>query len=220
MSEGPHQFLFCYFCSTVFVPLFFLLTFLHLHLGSPRSPPIFVPLFLFCSFCSTDLFALALRVPITQCLRIPTNFYSAVFVLLTFLHLHLGSPRVTTNFYSADLFALALRVPKGPQQFLCHCFCSAVFVPLTFLHLHLGGSMSEGLHQILFHCFYSAVFVLLFLFCWPFCTCTWSPQESPPIFVLLTFLHLHLGSPRVTTNFCTTVFVQQFLFNWPFCTCT
>ena len=105
-------FLFCSFCSAIVVPLYFFryfcsaifcsvffvpLTFLHLHLGSPspngrESSPIFVPQFLFCRFCSADLFALALGVAVTQWPRVPTNFCSAIFVPLTFLHLHLGSP--------------------------------------------------------------------------------------------------------------------------------
>ena len=116
--------------------------------------------FLFCCFCSADLLALALRVPITQCLKVPTNFYSAVFVPLflfccfcstVFVPLtlfcwpfcHLGSPltqcpRVPTNFYSTMTFL------HCSHQFLFHCFCSAVFIPLTFLHLQLSG----GLHHL------------------------------------------------------------------------
>ena len=64
---------------------------------------------------SGDPFALVLRVPITQCPMVPTNFYSAVFV---------------PHFCSADLFALALEVPntqcpRVPTNF-CSCnFCSA-----------------------------------------------------------------------------------------------
>ena len=140
MAESPHQFLFCKFCSA---------DLLHLHL------PIFVPQFLFCwpfctctyqflfcNFCSADLFALALGVPFTQWPRVPTNFYcSTIFVLLTFLHLHLGSPS-----------------PNGQE-----------FPP---------------------------IFVPQYLFCWPFCTCTWGPR------------HPMAESPH------------QFLFHWPFCTCT
>ena len=141
----------------IFIPLFLfcifvLLTFLHLHLRFPtpnvqESPPIFVP-----HFCSTDLYALVLRVSITQCPMVPTNFYSAVFVPLflfrifvplTFLHLHLRSPTPNVqwsppifvpHFCSADLFALVLRVPitqcpMVPTNFYSALFCSAVFVP-------------------------------------------------------------------------------------------
>ena len=79
---------FAYFCSAIFVPL----TFLHLHLGSPspngqESYQFLFHQFLFHNFCSTDLFALALGVPVTQW------------------------PTVPTNFCSADLFALALSPP-------------------------------------------------------------------------------------------------------------
>ena len=68
---------------------------------------------------SGDPFALVLRVPITQCPMVPTNFYSAIFVPLflfrifvplTFLHLYLGSPLPMSN---------------GPHQFLFCYFCSA-----------------------------------------------------------------------------------------------
>ena len=189
------NFLFCYFCFTIFVPL----TFLHLHLGSAspngqESPPIFVlpdrcypfkvqtlseqslwnipfythliyvPQFLFCYFCSaifvpqffvllflfhyfcsTDIFALALGVPITQWPRVPINFCSAIFVPLTFCTCTYQF--LFLNFCSADLFALALTN-----------FCSAIFVLLPFLHLHLGSPSPNG-------------------------------QESPPIFVLQFLFH-------------------------------
>ena len=57
------------------------------------------------------LFALVLRIPITQCPMVPTNFYSAVFV---------------PHFCSTDLFALALEVantqcPRVPTNF-CSTF--------------------------------------------------------------------------------------------------
>ena len=88
VPEGPHQ-----FCSTVFIPLTFCTY------PSPNiqgSPPIFILLFLFCCFCSTDLFALALGVP-----EGPHQFCSMVFVSLTFLHLPITHClRVPSNFYS------------------------------------------------------------------------------------------------------------------------
>ena len=242
MFKGPHQFLFCCFCSTVFVLQF-----------------------LFCSFCSTDLLALALEVPegaqflfhsfwfhcpfcsCTWCpKRVPTNFYSTVLVLQFLFHWPFctctwglqGSPPifillfVFCSYCSADLFALALgfpttQCPRVPTNF---------YSTMTFLHYP---------HQFLFHCFCSAV-----LFCWPYCTCTWDPHhpmsEGPPIifilldfysavfvllfwsavFVPLTFLYLYLGSLRVPNNFCSTdLFTlalevpkgpHQFLFHWPF----
>ena len=80
------QFLFCYFCSAIFVLQLFVPLFLF-HwpfctcTWGPHHPMAESPhQFLFRNFCSADLFALAL-----------TNFCSAIFVPLTFLHLHLGS---------------------------------------------------------------------------------------------------------------------------------
>ena len=90
-------------------------------------------------------------------------------------------------------------------------FCSTVFVPL-----------------FLFHSFCSTIFVLqffipLFLFCWPFCTCTWGLRhpmvESPHQFLFHNFCSADLFA-LVLTNFCSIIFVPQFLFHWPFCTCT
>ena len=79
--------------------------------------------FWFHSFCSADLFALALGFPITQCPRVPTNFYSIV----TFLHCpyQFCSTVFVPQFCSADLIVLAPGTPtiqflRVPQQFL---FC-------------------------------------------------------------------------------------------------
>ena len=158
------QFLFCSFCSAIFVPLFLFHNFLFHN-------------FLFHNFCLADLFALALGVPVTQWPRVSTNFCSAIFVPLTILHLHLGSPSPNSQ-ESPPIFVLPDRCyPFKVQtlneqslwnipfythlifvlQFLFHyfcsaIFCSAIFVPLTFLHLHLGSPSPNG-------------------------------QESPPIFV-------------------------------------
>ena len=194
MSECPHQFLFCCFCSIVFVSLFLFRSFCcsDLFALEVRVPPHQLMSesphqFLFRCFCSPDHFALELN----QCTRVPTNFYStmtflhlrlgphhlmseclhqllfccfcsAVFVLLTFLHLHFGFLRVATNFCSTYLFVLALGVLKGPHQFFFHCFCSAdLFALGTYL-------MSESPHQFLFHYDLFALspplFVPLFLF--------------------------------------------------------
>ena len=119
-------FLFCYFCSAIFVPL----TFLHLHL------PIFVPLFLFRYFCSTG----------------------------AFLHLNLNQS-VFRYFCSAGAF-----------------FCSAIFVPLTFLHLHLPIFVPLFLFRY-------------FLFCWG-------------LFALKPHLPHYL-----IDNFCSTDSAHQFLFH-------
>ena len=187
----------------IFIPLFLfrifvLLTFLHLHLRSPtpnvqESPPIFVHFF--CSavfvphFCSADLFALVLRVPITQCPMVPTNFYSALFCSAVFV----------PHFCSADLFALVLRVPITQCPMVPTNFYSTVFVPLflfcifvllTFLHLHLRS---------------------------PTPNVQWSPPIFVPqflfrIFVPLTFLHLYLGSPLPSVQWSPPIFISAFLF--------
>ena len=229
------------FRSPIFVPL----TFSHLQLGSPspngrQCPPIFVPLTFF-------LFRPPIFVP-------PFLFHSPIFVWLTFLHLHLGYPSpngresppifvpqfLFCNFCSADVFALALTN-----------FCFAIFVsqflfccPFCTCTWHPRHLMAKSPHQFLFHNFCSAH---QFLFCWPFCTCIGIPITQwprvpanfcsthqflfrSPIFVLLTFLHLHLSIFVPLTNFCSadlfalalTNFCSayQFLFRWPFCTCT
>ena len=131
---------------------------------------IFVPLgpFLFCYFCST------------------------IFVLLTFLHLHLPifvllflvplflfrwglfalklhlPHYLIDNFCSADLFALALTI-----------FCSAIFVPL-----------------FLFCYFCSAIFH------WPFCTCTWGPHHPMADSAHQFLFRWPFCTCTVPTNFC------------------
>ena len=155
--------------------------------------------FWFHSFCFADLFALALGFPITQCPRVPTNFYS----ILTFLHCpyQFCSTVFVPQFCSADLIALALGTPtiqflRVPQQFLFCWFLFFYFV-LQFLSCSfcstdlfaLALGVPEGPHQ--------------------FCS---------TVFVLLTFLHLPIiQCPRVLTNFCSavfcsTVFCSAFLF--------
>ena len=123
--------------------------------------------FLFRNFCSTDLFCTC---------TYQFLFRSPIFVPLTFLHLHLGSPspngrQCPTNFCSADLFALAL------TQFLFCNFCSADLFALA-----LGSPSPNG-------------------------------RQCPPIFVLLTFLHLHCPHQFLFRHFC-----SAFLFRSPFCT--
>ena len=160
------QFLFCYFCSAIFCSaIFVLLTFLHLHLGSPspnsqESPPIFVPQFLFCYFCSAGAFLhlnpvyhitwqmLPLQSPnikwtksVKHPLLYPFNFCSAIFV-----------PQFLFRYFGSAIF------------------CSAIFVLLTFLHLHLGSPSPNGQES-------PPIFVPQFLFRWPFCTCTWGPRH-------------------------------------------
>ena len=158
--------------------------------------------FLFCCFCSTDLFALALP-----------NIQGSppIFIPLTFLHLHLGSPSpnvwvsppvfillfLVCSFCSADL---ALWVSEDSHQFLfCWPFCTYTYQclmvhtnfysALTFLHLRLG-SLSSNVWVS------PPIFIPLFLFC-SFC--------SPDLFALALWLS---EGPH------------QFLFHWPFCTCT
>ena len=149
---------FVYFCSAIFVPLFLF------RWGLFALKP-HLPHYLIDNFCSADLFALAL-----------TNFCSAIFVplflfcyfcsgaflhlnpiyhitwlifvLLTFLHLHLPI------FVPLFLFRWGL--------FLFYYFCSAIFVLLTFLHLHLPIFVP----LFLFCYFCSTIFVPL----GPFCT--------------------------------------------------
>ena len=108
--------------------------------------------FLFCSFCSADLFALALRVPNSQCLRVAWGPQGSplIFILLflfcwvfcTSTWYPQGSSQIFIPlFFSAGFvlqflfrwpFCTCTWVPKGPHQFLFH-----IFVPLTFLHLQL-----------------------------------------------------------------------------------
>ena len=200
--QGSSPILFCWpFCTCTWCP--------------EGSLPIFVPLFLFHSFCSVDLFELTFRVPVTQCARVPTNFYSTVFVLFTFLHLHLESPPPNVwgphqLLFHYNLFAVS--PPIFNLLFLFHCFCSAVFVPLTFLHLHLG-SLSPNVRvptnvysTVFVHCFCSTVFVPLFLF---HCFCS-TDLFALPLRVPVT------KCLRVPTNFYSTMTFlhcpQQFLF--------
>ena len=304
--------LFRYFCSAIFVPLFLFCWgfFLFRYFCSA----IFVPLFLFCYFCFADLFALALTnfcsaifVPLflfcwglfalkLKPIFVPlflfhyfcstgAFFCSAIFVLLTFLHLHLPI-FVLLFLFCWGLFALKLK-PIFVPLFLFHwglflfCyFCSAIFVLLTFLHLHLpifvplflfrwglfalkphlphylidNFCSADSVHQFLFSwpflLFRPPIFVPPFLFCSPifvpltfflFCPPIFVPPFlfhspifvlltfflfCPPIFVLLTFLHLHcphqflFGWLGIMNNFCSAIFVPPFLFHWPFCTWT
>ena len=163
------QFLFCYFCSTIFVSTW---AFLHLN-------PIYH--ILIDNFCSADLFALA-RLPILFlfcyfCSAIfvllgpffVPLFLFAIFVLLTFLHLHV------TNFvplflFHWGLFALILKTNLCSAQFL---FRWGTFFVLLFLFHYF---CSTDLFALALTNFCSAIFVLLFLFCYfwnllgPFCT--------------------------------------------------
>ena len=100
---------------------------------------------------SGDPFALVLRVPITQCPMVPTNFYSTVFV---------------PHFCSADLFALAPEVPNTQCPRVPTNFCSAIFVP----HFCSTDLFALVFRVPITQCpmvptnFYSTVLVPLFLF--------------------------------------------------------
>ena len=124
---------------------------------------------------------------------------------------------------------------ESPHQFLFRYFCSAG----AFLHLnpiyHITWQMlplqspnikwtKSVKHPLLYPFnFCSAIFVPQFfvpqfLFCWPFCTCTWGPHhpmaESPHQFLFCNFCSADLFAlalgvpvtqwPRVLTNFCST----------------
>ena len=200
-------FLFCSFCSAIFVPLFLFCW------GLFALKP-HLPHYLIDNFCSADLFALAL-----------TNFCSTtIFVWLGF-HLFLfhryfcsaGAFFCSTIFVPLGLFCSAiffhyfcwgLLFLFHWGLFLFRYFCStgaffgsAIFVPLTFLHLHLPIFVPLFLFRWgLFALKLKPIFVPLFLFCWGlFLFCYFCST----IFVLLTFLHLHLP-----------IFVPLFLFRW------
>ena len=133
--------------------------------------------FLFCYFFSTGPFLFR-------------YFCSAIFVPLTFLHLHLP---IFVPLFLFCYFCSAIFVPLGPFtlklkpifvplflfRYFCSTgafFCSAIFVLLTFLHFHLP------------------IFVLLFLFCWG-------------LFALKPHLPHYL-----IDNFCSADSAHQFLF--------
>ena len=158
-------FLFHYFCSAIFVPQFFVpqflfrnfcsADFLHLHLGSlspngQESPP---------EFYLIDVTLQSPNIKLTKSvehpLLYPSNFCSAVFVLLflfcyfcsavfvlLFLFRYFCSAIFVPQFFvplflfhyfcSADLFALALGVPVTQWPRVPTNFCSTIFV-LQFL---------------------------------------------------------------------------------------
>ena len=103
----------------------------------------------------------------------PPNFCFTVFVPLTFLHLHLGSPSPNVQ-GSLPIFIPLWTFCTVSTNFV-PLFLFHSFVLLTLLHLHLGPPQSNfwGSPNNFYSAdFYSAIFVLHFLFCWPFCTCT------------------------------------------------
>ena len=209
VTQNNEKFLFCHFCSAAFV----LLTFLHLHLGFPspngqESLPIFVlpdrcypfkvqtlneqslwniPFyihlifvlqFLFCYFCSAIFILLFLF----------RYFCSAVFVPLFLFR------------YFVPQFLFRWPFCTCTYQFLFHNFCSADLFALA-----LGVPITQWPRVPTNFC--SAIFVSQFLFCWPFCTCTY--QFLFHNFCSADLFALALGVPvtqwpRVPTNFCST----------------
>ena len=126
------------FCSAVFVPLFLF------RWGLFALKP-HLPHYLIDNFCSTDLFALALTkfcsaIFVLLFLFCWAFFCSAIFVLLTFLHLHLRIfvPLFLFHYFcsAGAFFALKLKpifVPLFLFRYFCSAgafFCSAIFVPL------------------------------------------------------------------------------------------
>ena len=142
-------------------------------------------------FCSTDLFALTSKVPTTTCLRILQQFLFCSIFVLPFCSTFLFHIFVLLNF-----LYLPLKSPPPPHvQGFSNNYCSAhflfhIFVLQTFLQLLLGSLPSHVWvsynnfystmtflhcpHQVLFRCFCST-----FLFCWPFCTCTYNSPGIP-----------------------------------------
>ena len=148
-----------------------------------------------------------------------THFLFCIFCSADLLHLHLWSPPpnvqgCSNNFCSTD-FCCAV--------FVLH-FCSAE--PFASTPVVTTTQSPRVLQQFLFHWFLFCSFHSAFLFCWPFCTYTYSHHHPMSkalqsifvllflfcIFVLLTFLHLHLWSPppNIQGSF------KQFLFHWLF----
>ena len=169
------------FCSAIFVPPY----------CSTVCSTVFVPL----TFLYLHLGSLS-----PNGREFPTNFCSTIFVLLTFLFTCTwGTPSPNGQEYP-PIFVLPdrcypFKVQTLNEQSLCNIpFCTyLIFVPQFLFQLKI------------FFC--STVFVLLF----PFSRILFNHFCTLAIFVPLTFLHLHLGSPIFSTIFVPQS-PHQFLF--------
>ena len=236
-----YQILFCYFCSAgAFLHLNPILPhYLIDNFCSADSThqflfrwPVFVPPTNFCSaifvpptnFCSADLFFVPptnfvlpflFRPPIFVPLFL---FRSPIFVLLTFLHLHLGSPSPNGRQYPPIFVPLTFFLFRPPIFVLLFLFCSPIFCSTDLFPLALGVPITQWPTVPTNFCsadlffvpptnFCSAVFVPLTNFCSAdlFALALGVPingRQCPPIFVLLTFLHLHCPHQFLFHRFC------------------